>query len=123
MRCMHESVTVHSLDRSRRNGSTKFVKFHEEKESLINEALAVMEIDRRAEESGKSGDEIAAELFSAEQPSDEAVTAFYEENKSRINQPLDAIKPQIIQLLTQQEQAKKQQTFLAELKEKTGSAS
>lgn len=93
------------------------LKFHKEKEALVEEALAVMEIDKRAEASGKSGDEIAAELFSAEPPTDEAVAAFYEENKARINQPMDAIKPQIIQLLTQQAQAEKQQAFLTKLKQ------
>lgn len=94
-------------------------EFHQQQEAIVDEALAVMEIERRAKESGKSGDDIAAELFSAEAPSDEAVSAFYEQNKSRINQPMEAVKPQIIQLLIQQEQAGKQQAFLTELKEKS----
>ncbi|MGB1254382.1 MAG: DsbA family protein [Thiolinea sp.] len=93
------------------------LKFYKEKAAIVDEALAVMEIDKRAQESGKSSEEMAAELFAAEQPSDEAVNAFYEENKARINQPLDAIKPQIIQLLVQQTQAQKQQAFLTEIKE------
>ncbi len=96
------------------------LKLHQNKTALVDEALVVMEIDKRAAASGKTGEDIAADLFSADPPSDEAVTAFYEEHKARINQPLDAIKPQIVQLLVQQEQAKKQQAFLTELKEKNG---
>ena len=90
---------------------------YEAKKAIVDEALAVMEIEKRAKEAGKSSEELAAELFAAEQPSDEAVNSFYEQNKARINQPLDAIKPQIIQMLAQQGQALKQQAFLAGIKE------
>jgi protein-disulfide isomerase len=91
--------------------------FHKKRAALVDEALATMELEKRAKESGKSVDEVAAALFKAEEVTDEAINAFYEENKERIQQPLESIKGQIKQLLEQNAQAEKQNAFLTELKQ------
>lgn len=91
--------------------------FYKKRAALVDEALATMELEKRAKESGKSADEMAGELFKPDEVTDEAINTFYEENKGRIQQPLDAIKAQIKQLLEQNSQAEKQNAFLAGLKE------
>ncbi len=91
--------------------------FYKKRAALADEALVTMELEKRAKAAGKSLDALADEIFSPDEVSDEAIKQFYEENKARIQQPLEKIKSQIKQLLAQNSQAKKQQTFLKQLKE------
>lgn len=91
-------------------------KHYEEKSILVDEALLEIELAKRVKDSGKTQDEVIAELYKLEEPTDEAVKAFYEENKARIDQPFDTIKPQIAQFLKQQALGEKQREVLAEIK-------
>ncbi|MEZ5537286.1 MAG: thioredoxin domain-containing protein [Thiolinea sp.] len=93
------------------------LQYYQTRSALVDEALVTMELEKRAKDSGKSVDEVAGELFKAEEVSDEEINKFYEENKERIQQPLEAIKAQVKQFLEQNSQAEKQNAFLAELKE------
>nr|CAA6825742.1 MAG: Periplasmic thiol:disulfide interchange protein DsbA [uncultured Thiotrichaceae bacterium] len=91
--------------------------FYKTRAALVDEALVTLEVEKQAKESGKSVDETAAALFKAEEASEEEINKFYEENKARINQPLDKIKGQVKQLLEQNAQVARQGEFLEKLKE------
>lgn len=93
------------------------LQFYKAKKALVDEALVTLEVEKRAKASGKTADEVAQALFQGEEVSEDAINKFYEENKARINQPLDNVKGQIKQLLAQNEQVKKQTDFLEQLKQ------
>lgn len=57
-------------------------------------------------------EEITAKTSKA---TEEDVKTFYEENKGRINQPFDAIKPRIVEYLDQRSQQQRERSFLREL--------
>ncbi len=92
------------------------LKFYKAKQALVDEALVTLAVEKQAKEAGKSVDEVALSLFKAEEATEEEINKFYEENKARINQPLDKIKGQVKQLLEQNGQVAKQAEFLEKLK-------
>ncbi len=69
-------------------------------EAVIRERLLEVEAD----EQGITVDELTAKELDAKitEPTDEAVDAFYEENKARLNQPKEAMAPRIREYLAQQ---------------------
>jgi protein-disulfide isomerase len=84
-------------------------------EQAIESELIELEAASRELTREKILEEVYAGL---EAPTAEAIDAFYEENKSRINQPKEQISGQIADYLTQLDRQKAYQAFLAGLKER-----
>lgn len=72
------------------------------KSQALDEAIAAKLIEQEAKSRGTSVEELEAEeVFSkVEAPSDLEVEAFYEQQKARIRQPLEAVRDQVRELLT-----------------------
>jgi protein-disulfide isomerase len=69
-------------------------------EKAIERAL----LDLEAEARGVSSGDLLASLYqSLGEPSDEAVTAFYESQKTQINRPIEDVRAQIVNYLKQQD--------------------
>ncbi|HPE61984.1 MAG: thioredoxin domain-containing protein [Thiothrix sp.] len=95
-------------------------EFYMARKNTIDEAIMTMELEKRAKEAGKTPEALATELFKVDSIPDEEITQFYEANKAGINQPLEQIKPQIQQYLTQQAQGEKQRDLIEEVKKAGG---
>ena len=84
---------------------------------LIDAAILGGYLSQAAEKTGKSVEELANEAFSVGRPDDEAVRNFYEANRARIAQPLEAVAQQIRQMLSEQAAREKRTVLIESLKQ------
>ncbi len=96
------------------------LKYYKTQAAIIDQAILLGEIERKAKEAGKTPDEVAQEMFVANTPTEQKVKKFYENNKDRINSPLESIEDQIIEVLIQRDIEERQMKLLDELKKSEG---
>ncbi len=92
------------------------LEHYKKQRELIDAAVFEDELERRAKRAGKSQEQIASEVLAVENPDDASVEAFYNENKSRIAYPLDAVRDQIRQMLVQRTVQARQSELIAQAK-------
>ncbi len=103
--------------------ASELQRLEQERYTLLERGLeAAIEtelVNLEAAERDMSRDELLDEVYGEiAEPTDEAIDAFYESNKSRINQPKEQISGQIADYLKQVERQQVYQTFIGELKER-----
>ncbi len=85
-------------------------------DALVGQRLTGMEAKKRdISVQQLRQEEITAKISPA---TDDDINKFYEENKSRINQPLETIKPRIQEYLDQRSQQQRERAFLRELRQR-----
>lgn len=87
---------------------------------LIDAAVLELELERRAKASGRSKQEVAREMLAVTPPDDAEVDAFYQANKARIQYPLETVREQLRQMLTQRLVQTNQATVVEDLKRGRG---
>lgn len=85
-------------------------------DALVGQRLTELEAKNRS----ISIEQLRQEEITAKitQATEDDVKKFYEENKNRINQPLDAIKPRIQEYLDQRSRQQRERAFLRELRQR-----
>jgi len=96
------------------------LQYYKAQKAIIDQGILLSEVDRLAEESGQSVEETMTALFETDLPTEQRIKEFYDQNKSRINSPLEAIEERIIQALMQRDVQEKQMEMLHDLKQKGG---
>ena len=84
---------------------------------LIDAAMLTQHLQALAEQTGRTEQSLAEELFAVGRPDAAAVEAFYEANRDRISYPLDAVRDQIRQMLAEQAAQERRQQVLTSLKQ------
>ena len=96
------------------------LQYYKAQKAIIDQSILLSEVDRLADESGQSVEETITSLFETDLPTEQRIKEFYDQNKSRIDSPLDAIEEQLIQALMQRDVQEKQMEMLRDLKQKGG---
>ncbi len=85
-------------------------------DALVGQRLTELEAkNRKISIEQLRQEEITAKISQA---TEDDIKKFYEENKNRINQPLDAIKPRIQEYLDQRSRQERERAFLRELRQR-----
>lgn len=89
------------------------------KSQALEEAIAAKLIEQEAAKRGVSVEELERSEINSkvEEPSDLQVEAFYEQQKARIRQPLEAVRPQVKELLANIRQRDLRMEFVETLRE------
>ncbi len=90
--------------------------YYEQQQQIFDAALIDLELAERAKEANSTREAVTAELFAVEPPGEAMVAGFYEANKARINQPFDAVRDRIAQMLIQRQVQSKQNLFVEQVK-------
>ncbi|EIJ42119.1 protein-disulfide isomerase [Beggiatoa alba B18LD] len=93
------------------------LEYFEKQKQLIDTAVFELYVDAEAKKLGKTRETLMEEWFKVDEPSEEAVKAFYNENKARIPVELEKAKDQIAQFLKQKQIQEKQLAFIKKIKE------
>ena len=96
------------------------LQYYKAQKAIVDQAILLTEVERLAQESGRSNEDVVKELFYVDPPAREEVEEFYERNKEQIAAPLEAVEIQIVQALIQQKAQERQVRMLEELKETNG---
>ncbi|MCB1871605.1 MAG: thioredoxin domain-containing protein [Gammaproteobacteria bacterium] len=94
-------------------------KYYQERRLLMDSAVWQIYLTREAERQQKEPEQVAMEMINLVQPTEEAMSSFYEANKEKISAPYDQVKRQISQFLMQQ-QALEERSKLVESIKKEG---
>jgi len=94
--------------------------FYKQQQQIADLALFELYIEGLANTQQRSKEKITRELLQITLPNDEDIKIFYDQNKSRINQPLAQVKPQIANYLIKQRIVKKRTNVIAGIKSKHG---
>jgi len=89
--------------------------YHKQLE-LIDAAILGNHLRQASAETGKSMQTLAGELFAVGRPDHQAVNDFYNDNQSRISQPLESVREQIRQMLAEQAAHEKRAVLIKSLK-------
>lgn len=94
-------------------------KYYQERRMLMDSAVWQIYLTREAESQKKEPEQVAMEMINLVQPTEQAMTSFYEANKEKISAPYEQVKSQISQYLIQQ-QALEERSKLVESIKKEG---
>lgn len=87
---------------------------------VIESSAVKLYIEEEAKTKNKSTADMETELLGAVQPTDAEIQTWYDQNKAKVNYPLDKVKGQISQFLASQRKKEKHDKLLAEIKGKVG---
>jgi len=91
---------------------------HEQMSAIVDNALFDNYLDEESKKQNKSREDIEKKVLDVKEPSERAMKAWYEANKTRIppNYQFDQIKGEISKIVKQEDMKKKRDDFLAKIK-------
>lgn len=91
-------------------------EYYDRLNQLVEAAAMETYFATEAKKKNRSAEEIEKEMLISKTPTDDEVKAWYEKNKDKISQPLDKVKPNIVQMLMAEKQKEKRNEILAKVK-------
>ncbi|MEH6814509.1 MAG: thioredoxin domain-containing protein [Motiliproteus sp.] len=85
------------------------------KERIVGAAVVQRYLEQQMEKSGEDQETVVKRLFNPTPPTEQQIQQFFEQNKAKINVPLDQARNDIARLIAAAEQQKKEMELLAKL--------
>lgn len=90
---------------------------YQRQRNIVATAASEMYVEQQMEQTGQSKQEVVKRLFDPKPPTRQQIEQFYQQNRQRINAPLDKAANQIALLMMAQAQQQKQAELLKKLNE------
>jgi protein-disulfide isomerase len=114
-------ITAGALDTTASGQLRKLqAQIYQVRRKALDDMIDTMLIEKAAKEQGMSPEAYLAEQVDAkiEQPTDEQIQAFYDQQKARIRAPLEQVKDRVVQYLTQNSKNEAKKVLTARLRKK-----